>query len=222
MPHKNVTWLLRLGGLLLFLGIAFATYQQMPMLISTMGRLIGESGFAAAAIYVVIMAAGIVVAPLSSLPLIPIAAAAWGVFLGGTLSILGWWIGALIAFKVARRIGRPALVRFLGEEKIAYWERRIPAHAGFFTVFLMRLLLPVEIPSYVLGLLPVVSFRAYAWGSLLGMTPFAYVLFAMGGALAEGDWLTLSIIAVAAAVVGYALYLLFRRITREQHTHSER
>lgn len=216
MAHKALTWALRLGGLILLIGIVLLTYQQLPRLISTMGRLIGESGLAAAGIYVLIMAAGIVVAPFSSLPLIPIAAAAWGVLLGGTLSVIGWWIGALIAFQIARRIGRPAIASFLGEEKIAYWERKIPAHAGFFTVFVMRLLLPVEIPSYVLGLLPVISFRSYAWGSLLGMAPFAYVLFAMGGALAEGDWVRLTVIAVAAAAGGYALYLLLRRFSEAE------
>ena len=216
MGRKPVVWILRLGGLLLIIGIALATYQELPRLISTMGRLIGERGFLAAVVYVLIMASGIVVAPFSSLPLIPVAAAAWGVFLGGTLSILGWWIGALIAFQLARRIGRPALAQLLGEERIAYWECRIPAHAGFFTVFLMRLLLPVEIPSYVLGLLPVVRFRTYAVASLLGMAPFAYVLFAMGGAIAEGEWARLTVMAVAAAAAGYTLYLLFHRFTRSE------
>jgi uncharacterized membrane protein YdjX (TVP38/TMEM64 family) len=207
------SWGLRFAALIAIIVIALATYRQLPHLISTLGRLIGDGGPAAAAIYVVITASGIVVLPFSSLPLIPIAAAAWGVVLGGTLSIVGWWVGAMIAFIVARRFGRPAIARFAGEENIVYWERRIPKHAGFFTVFLMRLLLPVEIPSYVLGLLPVISVRTYAWASLLGMAPFGYVLFAMGGALADGAWMRLTIIAVSAACAGYAVYLLYRRFS---------
>ncbi|MDT8297850.1 MAG: VTT domain-containing protein [Spirochaetaceae bacterium] len=183
-------------------------------LIAVTGSLIARQGPLAIIVYIAISALGVVLLPLSSIPLLPIAAAAWGVVLGGLLSILGWWIGAMVAFLIGRHLGRPVICRFISEEKLAHWETKIPKHAGFFAVVLMRLVLPVEIPSYLLGLTKAVGLKTYAVASLLGMSPFAFVLLAMGGAVAEGDWIRLSLIGMGAALGFYALYLLYRRFHR--------
>ncbi|MDA3949897.1 MAG: VTT domain-containing protein [Spirochaeta sp.] len=183
-------------------------------MISLTGALLDDYGIAAAGLYVIVMAAGIVVLPLSSLPLIPVAAAAWGVWLGGTLSALGWWIGAMIAFLVARSLGRPALVRIVGAETLHRWEARVPTRIGFLSVILMRIILPVEIPSYVLGLTRAISFRQYAIATAIGIAPFAYGMVAMGDALAAGAWVQLIIIGGAGAVVAGGVYVVYRRITR--------
>lgn len=202
---------LRPLALLAVVAAIVASSEFLSPLIVVTGRLLGEQGPAAALLYVLVAALGIVVMPLSSMPLIPIAAAAWGVVLGGVLSILGWWIGAMAAFLIGRYLGRPFLCRIVSEEKLAAWEAKIPSHASFFTVVLMRLVLPVEIPSYLLGLTRAIRFRPYAIASLIGMTPFAFVILAMGGAVAAGEWIRLSLIGLAAAAAVYLLYLVYSK-----------
>lgn len=212
--RRTPVWL-RLLVLVIFVAGSVLSVRYIPSLISLTGALLDDYGTAAAGLYVVVMAAGIVVLPLSSLPLIPVAAAAWGVWLGGTLSAFGWWLGAMIAFLVARSLGRPALVRIVGAETLDRWEARVPARIGFVSVVLMRIVLPVEIPSYVLGLTKAISFRQYALATAIGIAPFAYGMVAMGDALAGGAWVRFGIIGAAGAFIAGGVYVLYRNLTRK-------
>jgi uncharacterized membrane protein YdjX (TVP38/TMEM64 family) len=196
--------------------VVLVSVLYLPDLIAVTADVLDENSALAGLLYVVVMAAGIVVLPFSSLPLLPFAAAAWGVLLGGTLSVIGWWAGALIAFVISRRLGRPVLLRLVGAERLESWEERVPGHASFVGIIIMRMVLPVEIPSYILGLTEAVRFPAYALASLIGIAPFAYVLLAMGGALAEEAWLRLGVIGVITTLAAYGLYLLFRRYRRRR------
>ena len=94
------------------------------------------------------------------------------------------------------------------------WEAKVPRHASFFTVVLLRLVFPVELPSYLLGLTRSIGFGSYALASLIGMSPFAFVILAMGGAIAAGEWIRLSLIALAAVFFFYLFYLFYRRHRR--------
>lgn len=213
---RIIAYMKRLGWvrpLLLVCGVGLLFYSSryIPPLILITGRVIADQGPAAALVYVAVSAAGIVLLPLSSLPLVPIAAAAWGVAVGGILSIFGWWIGSLAAFLIGRHLGRPFLIRLFTEERLAGWETRLPRHATFITVVLLRLVLPVEIPSYLLGLSRAVGFWTYAIASLIGMSPFAFAILAMGGAVAAGEWVLLSLLGLASTLIFYLLFLVYRR-----------
>ncbi len=142
-------------------------------------------------LYLGLTAASVVAAPFSSLPLIPFAAGAWGVPAASILNILGWWLGALIAFEIARQAGRPILRHLVSLERIDSWNKHLPRSATFTSIFLLRMILPVEVPSYALGLLPNLRRSTYAAASLLGIIPLAVVWTAIGGALISGQWLTL-------------------------------
>ncbi len=208
---------LRIALIVIAAGVVIVlSVLYLPTLIAVTGSLLAERGLVAAALYVLVMILSIVLLPFSSLPLLPVAAAAWGVPIAGSLSVLGWWIGALVAFVISRRFGRPVLRRLFGDKRLQNWESRVPEHASFVSIILMRMVLPVEIPSYILGLTEAVRFRPYALASLIGMAPFAYVLLAMGGALADEEWLRLSLVGVAGTIAAYGTYLLFRRYRRSQ------
>src|SRR3989344_7364827 len=56
-------------------------------------------------LFVFIMILSIVIAPVSSMPLLPIASGMWSWQIAGILSIIGWTIGAVIAFLLAREYG---------------------------------------------------------------------------------------------------------------------
>lgn len=101
---------------------------------------------------VTLLAASVVLMPFSSLPLLPLASSVFGVALTALLSALGWWLGCLVAFQLARR-GRHLL------------EAKVPADVGFGAIVLLRMVLPVDLVSFALGLLKQLPFSRYAHGA---------------------------------------------------------
>jgi uncharacterized membrane protein YdjX (TVP38/TMEM64 family) len=158
-----------------------------------------------AAIYVLVVAASVVLLPFSSLPLLPLATRSYGVVLTALLSAAGWWTGCLMAFQLARR-GRRYLERMASMEAIDRLEEKVPEDIGFFGIVVLRMILPVDIVSFALGLLKRLSFRTYAVASLVGILPFAFVWSYAGGQLGAGRFLSF-----AAIVIGIAAVVLIGR-----------
>ncbi|OGJ53871.1 hypothetical protein A3D11_04140 [Candidatus Peribacteria bacterium RIFCSPHIGHO2_02_FULL_49_16] len=149
--------------------------------------------FLSAMAYVLFLIGSIVLLPFSSLPLLPLAARIFGVWMTGILSIIGWWIGCLIAFQIAR-MGRRVLEKFVSFKAVDHIEKRIPPDIGFLGIVVLRMLLPTDMTSYVLGLLKNLRFSIYATASLLGIIPFAFVWSYAGGEIGKGDFFSGAVI----------------------------
>lgn len=132
--------------------------------------------------YVALTAVAVVVAPVSTLPLLPLASGMWGWALAGVLSIIGWTIGGQIAFLLARRFGKPFLRKIISMEKLEKYEKRIPEENMFWTVLFLRMAVPVDVLSYALGLFSRMKSVPYFFATLIGVAPFAFV-FAYAGTL---------------------------------------
>lgn len=130
-------------------------------------------------IYVLFLIISEVVAPVSSLPILPLAVSAWGSLFTALISLLGWFAGAIISFWLARRFGRPLVGKIISLEKLERLSRFLPKKNLFWAVVFLRVIFPVDIFSYALGLLTEVSFRQYFWGTLIGIAPFGF-LFSYG------------------------------------------
>lgn len=91
---------------------------------------IGQHPVLGAGIYLVVVAASVVLLPFSSLPLLPFAAQNFGVLPTALLSAAGWWTGCLIAFQIAR-LGRRYLERITSMEAVDRIEDKIPGDVGF-------------------------------------------------------------------------------------------
>ncbi len=115
-----------------------------------------------------------IIAPLSFLPILPVAVTLWGSFVAALLSIVAWSLGAAIAFLLARRYGRPLVLHFVGERKMSLASRMIPEKYLFVAVVFLRMALPVDLLSYALGLLGVMRFMPYMAATVIGITPFAF------------------------------------------------
>jgi len=135
--------------------------------------------------YVLITAVAIVLAPISTLPLIPLAVGIWGWVTTALLSIAGWVTGSQIAFYLARRYGKKLVQRFISLERFTTFEKRFSADNLFITVVLLRMTVPVDILSYALGLFSNLSSRAFFFSTLIGVTPFAFI-FSYTGSLSLG------------------------------------
>ena len=116
-----------------------------------------------------------VVAPVSATPLIPVASSLWGPFWAGVYSIIGWTIGAVLAFWIARRYGYKFVAKIVKLKKIQEYATHVPRKNLFWTVVFMRMLLPVDILSYALGLFSDMKLHRYIYATIIGITPFAFV-----------------------------------------------
>lgn len=180
--------------------------------ISPLEQWIREHAVLGALAYTTAVAASVVMLPFSSLPLLPLAANLYGVWPTALFSTAGWWLGSLAAFQLAR-FGRRYLERIAPLEAIDRLERRIPRDVGFGGIVVLRMIFPVDIVSFALGLLRELPFRLYAAASLVGIVPFAAVWSFAGGELGRGRYLTFGL--VAAGLV--AAVLVIRRMWAARH-----
>jgi len=167
-----------------------------------------DYGFWGVLAYILINIISTVVAPISALPLIVVASNLWGWFWAGLLSILGWTIGSLIAFSIARKYGVPLVSKFVSLEKINRIEKRVPQSNLFMAVVFLRIVAPVDIISYALGLFSKISTGKYILATVIGITPFAFI-FAFTGTLPFIFQIIVVIIAIILMLIGFMI--TFRR-----------
>ncbi len=158
------------GGLFVFASILAARHENEIRILVNEGGAMGVIG------YVLITIVAVVVAPISTLPLMPIATVLWVWFWAGFFSIVGWTIGSQIAFYLARRFGKSFIRRITSIEKLKEIEDRIPQHHLFWSVVLLRMTIPVDVLSYALGLFSHMKSNTYFISTLIGVTPFAFIL----------------------------------------------
>ena len=147
------------------------------------------------------------VLPITSLPLLPLAARAYGVPLTFLLTMAGWWLGCLIAFEIARR-ARPYLVRLASPKMLSRCERAIARRHTFGTIVVLRIVFPGDFVGFALGLLRHVRFSTFAAASFIGTLPSAVIGSYAGGELGHGRYWS----AVAACVAMIVAVMIVRRM----------
>ena len=132
------------------------------------------------------MTAAIVATPIPSAPIALAAGAAYGHTLGTAYIVAGAELGALVAFGLARFLGRDVLVRWLGDKVDAGWLGS--QNALTFTVFVSRLLpcISFDIVSYAAGLSRL-HFWRFAVATLAGIIPASFVLAHFGNEAVSGS-----------------------------------
>lgn len=166
--------------------------------------------------FVLALVSAVVLAPVAALPLIPLASVLFGSFLASVYSILGWTVGGIIAFAIARYVGRPVLSRVVTLDTLARYERLVPKEMAFLTLVLLRMVVPVDVLSYAVGFLSAMSFRSYALATLIGVTPFSFIFAYGSSAVAARQYILIgALVALAVTIFAIAL-LLMRRISKER------
>lgn len=166
--------------ILAFLFILSAYFSEMYK--EELVSVINSKNIIALGIYIAITALTTVVAPLSSLPLLPIATTIWGPIIAALTSVIGWVIGSIIIFGICRQYGVPFITRFVSIEKIEKIKNFLPGKDVFLSHIILRMLMPVDLLSYALSLFSSITFRVYIITTVIGVIPFAFV-FAYGGML---------------------------------------
>ena len=175
MKGKTKSFLAAIFVIALFILVSYYTRQNIEFL----KELIGND-FRGILIYLLITVFAIVVAPVSMMPLIPIASNLYGVFYAAIINIIGWTIGSFIVFFICRKYGKNLIKKFVSLEKLYEWESRIPKEKFFLTLILLRMSVPVDILSYALSLLTKINFRTYALTTIIGVIPFSFVFSYLG------------------------------------------
>jgi uncharacterized membrane protein YdjX (TVP38/TMEM64 family) len=153
-----------------------------------------------------------VCAPISVMPMIPMFAMVLGPVTTGLLSIVGWTIGAGIAFCIARYLGRPILGKYMPLEKMDALLLRLGSRATFLGIVALRLTMPVDLVSYALGLSRTLPFGTFILATFIGVSWFSFAFAYLGEALFRSDWLLLSVIGVPSLLVFLgSWYMLWRR-----------
>lgn len=167
-------------------------------------------GFYGIILYIFIASFATVFAPLSALPLLPVAVQIYGWKLAAFYSLIGWIIGAIIAFFIARHLGVKVLEKFVSLDKIHEYEKLIPKKDIFLSIVFLRIILPSDIVSYAIGLLSKVKFKTYFFATLIGMIPFAIILSYIGSKTPLVQIISLLIGGICFFVLYYKMNLNFK------------
>ncbi|SPJ22546.1 TVP38/TMEM64 family protein [Palleronia abyssalis] len=167
-------------------------------------RLVARAGAWGPAVIVLAMIVAVVASPIPSAPIAMAAGAAYGHVYGTMLVVAGAETGALIAFALARFLGRETIRRWLGDGV----ERGLVGSQNALTlaVFLSRLMpfVSFDIVSYAAGL-SAIHFWRFAVATLAGIVPASFVLSHLGtAAMSGGDPMTW-VIAALGLVTGLPL-----------------
>ncbi len=202
-------------------GVLFIAAVVVVYILSSSGELgnlqrtLEESGHYSELVYVLLLVGAVVLMPLTVMPLIPIATAMFGPLMTGFLSIAGWTLGGMIAFLISRYLGRPVVKYFVSLDTLDQALMKIPSDSKFFMIVLLRLTLPVDIISYVLGLSKGIKFWEYTGATLIGVSWFSFAFAYLGEALYEGNLLLfIEIGAVSVLIFTIAGYLICKKYKR--------
>jgi len=148
-----------------------------------------------------------VIAPVTTILLVPTAAGFIGPIYAGIAAWFGWFSGSLVAFALARHVGKPLLIRFFTEEKISLYERYVPEKFGFWALVLLRMVISPDVLSYAVGLFSRFRWRPYIAATALGLIPFSFISAFVGDALFSGNHALL----LALLALGVILYVIVVR-----------
>ncbi len=205
-------WLRRLTIVVCLLIFIFGVYVYIEDIsFDVFLKIAEENKVLGAFIFSCIMFGTTVIAPLTSLPLVPVVAMLIGPLATGIACFIGWTGGAIVAFLLGRYYGRPLLKKFMNLESIQKYEAYIRPDTGFILIVALRMVLPVDLLSYALGLFSTVSLKIYTLGTMIGIAWFSFAFAYMGEALMKRDYVLLTIISVASVLILFVSWRYSRK-----------
>lgn len=141
--------------------------------------------------------------PISAIPLIPIISNTYSISISFFVTLFGWVAGAIIAFAISRKFGKPFIKKIIPLEKIEEFENLIPAHKKFLGLILIRFFIPFDVVNYLIGLFTKINFKTFFFSTLIGTIPLSFVLVYIG---------TLSVGYQILSLILFAFFIIFAGI----------
>jgi uncharacterized membrane protein YdjX (TVP38/TMEM64 family) len=209
--RRALILLLLLGGLALLVSSG-ELQAALAWILARAEPVIQEHPFWGALLFLLLSALSAMLAFFSSAVLVPVAIHTWGKLACAALLWLGWILGGICAYGIARFWGRPVVRRLTSHKGLARYEERISQRTPFGLVLLFQLAVPSEIPGYVLGLARY-GLRRYLVVLALAELPYAVGTAYFGESLLERrTFLLLGLGALAIFFSVWALRVLRRRL----------
>ncbi|OGD67233.1 hypothetical protein A2442_00475 [Candidatus Campbellbacteria bacterium RIFOXYC2_FULL_35_25] len=153
--------------------IAISLFWQAP--IEFLGNYIVDNSLLSISAFILLIFLATVFAPLTVLPIVPFVAVFFGPFLTTVYLIVGWVLGSIVAFWIARRFGKPVLVKFVSQKKIDKYKKFVPEDIEFWWVVFLHVIIPVDILGYLVGLFSKMSLKKYTLATFIGVIPFSFI-----------------------------------------------
>ncbi len=206
MINKKIKGLLELLGAAILLLLSSYIVQTN---LGTLEKFISK-GILGMTVYVFVEIVSIVIAPVTTLPILFIASNLWGWFVAGILNFIGWTIGSILAFLVARKYGVTIIKKFIPIKKVYEIQNKIPRKHFFWSVVLLRIIVPADILSYALGLFTKMSTRNYVLSTIIGIIPAAFIYSYLGAIPTEFLVIVLLIVGIL-IVAGWITRILCKK-----------
>jgi len=201
---RAVLW--RRGFVLALLCVALAAaaasdglHEALVAVIAASDQLIRAHPLLGAGLFVLFAAVSAMLAFVSIAVIVPVAVYTWGQPLSLLLLWLGWILGGVTAYCLARYLGRPVVRWMTADSGLRRLEAHVHSGTPFSLVLLFQLALPSEIPGYLLGL---ARYPASRYLAALGIAelPYAAATVFLGASFLERR-------SIAVLVMGLALVL---------------
>ena len=179
-----------------------------------------QAGIWGPVLIVTLMLAAVVFSPIPSAPIALAAGATYGHYLGAVYVVIGAEAGALIAFGLARKLGRNTIrkwfgdklspIKLLGSQGVLMW-----------AVFVSRLMpfVSFDLVSYAAGLSNLAFWR-FALATLAGIIPASFLLAHFGGEMANGKFGNAAWIALGLGIMtGASLLWAIRQGKKKRSGH---
>ena len=174
---------------------------------------VARTGVAGGAVFILLAAISVLLGPFTSIPLVPLAVGAWGVYATFLLILSGWLLGGIVAYGVGHIAGYPLVVRLLSRARVEKWMKKVEGRLEFLFLLLFRIAMPSE-TGYLFGMFRY-DFLKYLLITLLAEIPFALIVVYASEAFLEQDPTAFfGLIVVGLALMGGTLFLFSRRLTR--------
>ncbi|MDO6441913.1 MULTISPECIES: TVP38/TMEM64 family protein [unclassified Marinobacter] len=196
-------WAFRLTILVivaLVMGAIWLVLRQLGMPVSlapvALSEWLNDQGMFGPLLLMLLMILAVVVGPIPTLPISAASGLVYGMFAGTAIAVIGALAGSLIAFYLARMLGRDAVQKKLGHNPM--FSARGSQPFLFFAVLITRLipLFSFALVSYAAGVTAIHLWR-YALATTLGMLPMTFVFAGLGQSFEFNPVLTV----IAAVIV---------------------
>lgn len=187
-----------------------ALHARSQEIIAACETIIADFPMLGMVVFVLLAVASAMLAFFSSAILVPVGISAWGMGACFLLLWAGWFFGGMMSFGVGRYLGRVVVERMIGVERLRSFEIHVNRNTRFIHIVLFQVMLPSEIPGYVLGSIRY-RFAPFALALALAELPYALGTIYVGQSfLQQRSWLLIAIAAAGALLVAVA-YGLYRK-----------
>jgi len=180
------------------------------------------AGFWGPALIVILMCAAVVFSPIPSAPIALAAGAVYGHTTGSIYVLIGAEAGAIIAFALARILGRDALRKWFGD-KLSSMKLLGSQAFLMWIVFASRLMpfISFDLVSYAAGLSSLTFWR-FALATFAGIIPASFLLAHFGAEMASGQMDSAFYLAIALGfITGLPiLWSVFKRYSTPQKSNK--